>query len=244
MWYQEILDQSNAKLAKLKFRGDVAAVYNPLEYARAPHELYLKKYTKNAKRKALLLGMNPGPWGMAQTGIPFGEVAAVRDWLRLEAEVGKPQREHPKRPVEGFACQRSEVSGRRLWGGAAEAFGTPRAFFKEYIVINYCPLVFMGETGKNITPDKLPVAERKPLEAICDETLRAWVDALRPERLVGVGGFAAKRLQTVFPEQKAEVGQILHPSPASPLANRGWAPKVDEQLRALGLPVGAGVQGS
>ena len=117
MWYQEILDEGNAKLKKLKFRGDVAAVYNPLEYARAPYELYLKKYAKNAKRKALLLGMNPGPWGMAQTGIPFGEVAAVRDWLGLEAEVGRPKREHPKRPVEGFACQRSEVSGRRLWGG-------------------------------------------------------------------------------------------------------------------------------
>ena len=179
--------------------------------------------------------------GDGTNGDPFGEVAAVRDWLGLEAEVGRPKREHPKRPVEGFACQRSEVSGRRLWGWAAEAFGTPKAFFREYIVINYCPLVFMGETGKNITPDKLPVAERKPLEAICDTMLRAWVEALRPERLVGVGGFAAKRLQTVFPEKKAEVGQILHPSPASPLANRGWAPKVDEQLRALGLPVGAGV---
>ena len=101
-------------------------------------------------------------------------------------------------------------------GWAAEAFGTPKAFFREYIVINYCPLVFMGETGKNITPDKLPVAERKPLEAICDTMLRAWVEALRPERLVGVGGFAAKRLQTVFPEKKAEVGQILHQAPQAP----------------------------
>lgn len=243
MWYQEILNEANSELAKLSFAGEVAAVYNPLEYARAPHELYLKRFTKNKRRKALLLGMNPGPWGMAQTGIPFGEVAAVRDWLGIKAEVGKPDLEHPKRPIEGFACSRSEVSGRRLWGWAAEAFETPQAFFKHYIVINYCPLVFMGESGKNITPDKLPVAERKPLEMICDRMLRAWVEALKPERLVGVGGFAAKRLQTVFPEQKGEVGQILHPSPASPLANRGWAPKVDEQLRALGLPVGKGISG-
>ena len=138
---------------------------------------------------------------MAQTGIPFGEVAAVRDWLGLEAEVGRPTREHPKRPLR-IRMSAERGFGRRLWGWAAEAFGTPKAFFREYIVINYCPLVFMGETGKNITPDKLPVAERKPLEAICDTMLRAWVEALRPERLVGVGGFAAKRLQTVFPEKK------------------------------------------
>ena len=225
MWYQEILDEGNAKLKKLKFRGEVAAVYNPLEYARAPYELYLKKYAKNAKRKALLLGMNPGPWGMAQTGIPFGEVAAVRDWLGLEAEVGRPKREHPKRPVEGFACQRSEVSGRRLWGWAAEAFGTPKAFFREYIVINYCPLVFMGETGKNITPDKLPVAERKPLEAICDTMLRAWVDALRPERLVGVGGFAAKRLQTVFPEKESGSRADSSSKPRKPPGESWLGPK-------------------
>lgn len=244
MWYSEILDQANAELSKLTFGGDVAAVYNPLEYAREPFELYLKRFTKNKTRKALLLGMNPGPWGMAQTGIPFGEVAAVRDWLGIKAQVGKPENEHPKRPIEGFDCARSEVSGRRLWGWAAEAFGTPEVFFKEYIVINYCPLVFMGESGKNITPDKLPVAERKPLEATCDAMLRALVEGLRPKNLVGVGGFAAKRLQTVFPEKGQEIGQILHPSPASPLANRGWAPKVDEQLRALGLPVGAGVKAS
>jgi len=42
--------------------------------------------------------MNPGPWGMAQTGVPFGEINAVKDWLGINAEVDKPQKQHPKRP--------------------------------------------------------------------------------------------------------------------------------------------------
>lgn len=238
MWYDEILDSANDELDRLRFSGDVAAVYNPLVYARKAHTTYLKKYMKKGPRKALLLGMNPGPWGMAQTGVPFGEIAAVRDWMGIEVKVGKPKVEHPKRPIEGFACQRSEVSGRRLWGWAAEAFGTPSAFFSAYAVVNYCPLVFMGETGKNITPDKLPADEREPLEAICDAMLKKWVEALKPEQLVGVGGFAAKRLKTVFPERTSAIGQILHPSPASPLANKGWAPRATKQLEDLGLPTG------
>ena len=36
-------------------------------------------------KRVVFLGMNPGPFGMAQVGVPFGEVAAVRDWLRIDA---------------------------------------------------------------------------------------------------------------------------------------------------------------
>src|SRR5689334_22585808 len=82
------------------FGPAVCCVYNPLEYAWPAHELYLEKYAA-APKQVLFLGMNPGPFGMAQTGIPFGEVAAVRDWLKIQTPVKKPAREHPKRPVEG-----------------------------------------------------------------------------------------------------------------------------------------------
>ena len=182
-------DELSLKVGALNFSAPVAYVYNPLNYARSMHEAYLQNFGSTRKR-VIFLGMNPGPFGMAQTGVPFGEVAAVRDWMKLSAPIGQPAKVHPKRPVEGIACPRSEVSGRRLWGLFAQKFGTAGRFFEEHFVVNYCPLAFMSETGANLTPDKLPASESKPLFAACDEHLRKVVGALEPEWLVGVGDFA------------------------------------------------------
>ncbi|HKJ89152.1 MAG TPA: single-stranded DNA-binding protein, partial [Gammaproteobacteria bacterium] len=135
-------------------------VYNPLDYARNPHRRYLERYGRG-RREVLLVGMNPGPYGMVQTGVPFGDVGMVRDWMGIEGEVGHPRREHPKRPVEGFGCTRGEASGRRLWGWARDRFGAAEAFFERFYVANYCPLAFFEESGANRTPDKLPREDRE-----------------------------------------------------------------------------------
>jgi len=223
----------------LTFAPPVTHVYNPLDYARRPHHLYLKTYG-GAPKEVLFLGMNPGPWGMAQTGVPFGEIAAARDWLGVEATVEKPDDEHPKRPIEGFECARSEVSGRRLWGWAGERFGSAERFFARFFVHNYCPLVFMEESGRNRTPDKLPAAEREPLFAACDAALRATVEALAVPHVVGVGAFAEGRAKAALDGltvagREIEIGRILHPSPASPAANRGWAEQAERELREMGV---------
>ena len=183
--------------------------------------------------------MNPGPFGMVQTGVPFGDVAMVRDWLGITAPVGKPRNEHPKRPVAGFACQRSEVSGARLWGWARDRFGTPERFFRRFFVVNYCPLAFVESSGRNRTPDKLAAAEQEALGAACDVALRDIVAALEPRIVVGVGGFAERRARAALGDTVA-IGTILHPSPASPLANRGWATTIEKQLDALGVRGTAG----
>ena len=229
-------------VSALAFAPPVAHVYNPLAYAWAPHALYLERYGAGPKR-VVFLGMNPGPFGMMQTGVPFGEVAAVRDWMGIEAPVDTPPDEHPKRRISGFACTRSEVSGRRLWGWAARRFGSPQAFFAQAFVLNWCPLVFLEESGRNRTPDQLPVAELRALQAACDDHLAHAVLALSPQWRIGVGGFAEKRLRLLVEGERLpsdvarrlKVGQILHPSPASPAANRGWAPQVDAQLARLGV---------
>jgi single-strand selective monofunctional uracil DNA glycosylase len=221
----------SAAVDRLKFNSPITHVYNPLDYAWAGHEAYVTTYG-GTRKKILFMGMNPGPFGMAQTGVPFGEVAAVRDWMRISAPVRKPKIENPKRPVTGFDCTRSEVSGRRLWGLFAERFGEAVNFFKEHFVVNYCPLVFMEESGRNVTPDKLPKIQRERLQAICDEHLRAVIASLQPEWLVGVGDFAEKRARLVFPEGSLRTAKIAHPSPASPAANRDWAGLVTGQLRA------------
>jgi single-strand selective monofunctional uracil DNA glycosylase len=206
---------------QMKFASPVAFVYNPLEYARQPHELFLKRYGEGRKR-VLFLGMNPGPFGMAQTGIPFGEVAAVRDWLGIQAPVEQPRRVHPKRPIEGFDCRKSEVSGRRLWGFFKTEYGEAARFFADHFVVNYCPLVFMEESGRNRTPEKLPTLERTRLFDACDAHLLATVEALKVEWAVGVGGFAEEFLHRVLQGTSFKITRIPHPSPANPAANKGW----------------------
>ena len=221
-------------VGSLSFDLPTAYIYNPLEYAWGIHRQYLE-LAKGGKKKVLFLGMNPGPYGMAQTGVPFGEIPAVRDWMGLRGEVKKPNPEHPKRPVDGLECAKSEVSGRRLWGLFAEKFPEAHDFFKDHFVVNYCPLVFMEESGKNRTPDKLVVSETKPLEELCDQHLLEIVEIFEPDWLVGVGGFAEKRATITLSGMNVQIGKILHPSPASPAANRGWAAAATKQLIDQGI---------
>ena len=209
-------------------------VYNPLFYAWQSHCQYLTRYG-HGKKRVLFLGMNPGPFGMAQTGVPFGEVRAVRDWMGIVAPVNTPAEQHSKRPVLGFECPRSEVSGRRLWGLFAERFGTAKDFFGEHFVVNYCPLLFLEASGCNRTPDKLPAGEAAPLLEACDAHLSRMVEILEPEWLIGVGRFAEQRARTVFQEGRLQIGTIHHPSPASPASNRDWAGTVVRQLQGLGV---------
>jgi single-strand selective monofunctional uracil DNA glycosylase len=221
-------------LARLSFAEPVTHVYNPLEYAAEPHLDYLRRYAQK-KKQIVYLGMNPGPFGMAQTGVPFGEVSLVRDFLKVSGRVRRPAHEHDKRPIEGFACKRSEVSGARLWGTLQARYAKPEAFFDKAFVANYCPLVFMEASGKNRTPDKLSPKERAALYAACDEHLRAVIAALEPSYVIGIGKFAEGRAQVALADTKVTIGSIPHPSPASPLANRGWAEQADLALSKLGL---------
>lgn len=228
----QITDELVAALEPLKFGPPVTHVYNPLVYARAAWDAYCEKYGQG-QREVLWIGMNPGPFGMAQVGVPFGEIAHVRDWLGIDVPIGKPPVEHPKRPILGFDCPRSEVSGARLWGWARETWGTPERFFAQHFVANYCPLVFMEASGRNFIPEKLPRAEREALFAACDRALRRTVAHLRPRVVIGVGKFAEKKARDVVGDLGLVIGSVPHPSPASPLANRGWGPLATRALSEI-----------
>jgi single-strand selective monofunctional uracil DNA glycosylase len=233
---KEIIDRLVAELEPLKFGPPISHVYNPMAYARVPYDLYVARYGHPPK-EVLLVGMNPGPWGMAQTGIPFGEVRTVKEWLGIEGPVGQPPEIHPRRAVDGFACKRSEVSGKRLWGWAQKRFKTPERFFSRFFVANYCPLLFIEEDGRNRTPDRLRGHEKEPLLAVCDWALKRTVEYLKPSLVVGVGRFSAERCRQALYGMKVQVGGITHPSPANPKANRNWEKVIERELKALGLRI-------
>lgn len=234
----QIEEELSQQLDCLTFTPPVETVYRPLLYASEPHRQYVMKYG-NTKKRLLLVGMNPGPFGMAQTGVPFGDIQCVRDFLSISGDVTKPEVEHPRRPVRGFACLRREVSGTRLWGWIERHCHTADKFFEHCYIHNYCPLLFIASSSRNITPPQLKSEERRDLLALCDDNLLKVIRLLDPKAVIGIGHFAANRVTRVLKNAVGmgdiQTGCILHPSPASPLANRQWAETVEKQLRDMQL---------
>lgn len=232
--FQRLCDE----VETLNFSSPVVSVYNPLRYARHGFEQYAK--FSHGRKQVVFLGINPGPWGMAQTGIPFGEINAVKNFLGInEITITPPVNQNVSYPVRGLECGRSEVSGKRLWGLFASRFGSAERFFAENFVLNYCPLLFIGRTDKgsirNLTPDKLDPSERMRLCRICDSALVEAVEFLKPDYVVGVGAFAYKRAKFALIGQRVAITKILHPSPANPRANNDWAGKTERILIESGV---------
>ncbi|XP_015433302.1 PREDICTED: single-strand selective monofunctional uracil DNA glycosylase [Dufourea novaeangliae] len=223
------------ELGKITFRQPVEYVYSPLEYAFDTHAMYVRKYCSTAK-KILFLGMNPGPWGMSQTGVPFGEISMVRDWLKISGPVGKPAKEQPDRKVTGFQCTRSEVSGKRLWGLFRELCGNSEKFFKQAYIHNYCPIAWMDNKGRNITPAEIKGTEIEKVHSACDKVLADTIRLLKVETVIGIGIYAEKRAKLVVQSSKlvAKVLCLPHPSPRA-ANNKNWSEKATKKLSEFGL---------
>jgi single-strand selective monofunctional uracil DNA glycosylase len=229
---KHLSEQCNKKIPALLKHKDVAHVTNPLDYAWELHEQFIRKWG-GFGAKTLLLGMNPGPYGMAQTGVPFGATKMATDVLQIEAvELQTPAGAHPKRPIQGLSMERQEVSGTRFWTFMVDHYGSIEATFSNIFVVNHCPLLILGETGRNITPVDIPKSIINPILDLCDQHLKSVVDIMGIERILGVGNYAKKRAKTIVPE--LDIDAMWHPSPASPLANRNggadWRENVASKL--------------
>jgi single-strand selective monofunctional uracil DNA glycosylase len=229
----------NQQLEDFHFKNKVDSYYNPLEYAWPVHEEYLRKFGSDTK-EAFMLGMNPGPWGMAQTGVPFTDPYIARDWMNLpEREVGTPDNERSDRPVQGWESDRKEASGQKLHGFFRTLYGNLEDFFEIGFVANYCPLVMFSEEGTNLTPEDLLKEDRVPLFEACDPYIESLIEFYDPDVLVGIGRFAQRRLAAVRGLDEDEVAYLPHPSPASPIATRDggdyWRNLVREELEELNL---------
>lgn len=205
---------------KLKSLSYPYFTYHVFDYAYDPFWEYICRYGKNEK-KNIFLGINPGPFGMMQNGIPFGAMSIVKDWLSIKAPIKTPQIQHPMRVIKGWKETREEESGARLWGLAKKVFVNPENFFKENFVLNYCPLGFIDEVGKNVTPDKLPQELREQVEKICDNFLSFFVEIYKPDLILGVGRYAEKQAQKIN-SLNLKVVYLPHPSPLNPQSYQLW----------------------
>ena len=219
---------------KLVSEGRIDVCYNPLSYAWDVHVEYLRKMGGEGAR-TVMLGMNPGPHGMGQMGIPFSATSIVRDLLGIsDIPVGQPDTPDDRRPVIGLEYNKEEVSGTRLWGLLHEQYGEANAIASRVFLVNHCPLMlFSGPRATNITPDKVGGPTAKALLERCDEHLVEVVDILGADRVVGVGKFAESRANSALAGQFVEVVGCWHPSPASPLANRNGGADWRENVRAV-----------
>lgn len=229
----------NQRIETLSIEDKVEWYYNPLDYAFPVHEAYLEKFGSDRKT-GFFLGMNPGPWGMAQTGVPFTDPYIARDWMELpRRSVGSPSNERDARPIEGWESDRKEASGQKLHGFFRSIYGSLENFFENHIVMNYCPLVMYSEEATNLTPEDLLKADRESIFEICDPYLADLIEFYDPDVLVGIGRFGQRRLMDVLDLTESEVAYLPHPSPASPIATRDggdyWRGLVRDMLEERGL---------
>lgn len=203
-------------------------VYNPMQYAWDGYEQLLERFGEQRGR-VLLVGMNPGPWGMAQTGIPFGNVSTVRDWLHIETKLSSYlPKQHPKYPILGMNCCREEGSGKRLWGWVNERVGAAELFFERFFVWNYCPLLFLGK-DHNLVPSALRVHEQQPMEERCSTALKGILRLLEPAAIIAIGRYAELQVKRVV-DERLPIRYLLHPSPANPAANHNWRNLAEDAL--------------
>lgn len=236
------MKSESPRVMRLKDRGAFPhPCYFPLEYAGEVHREYLRRFGKRPKR-SLFVGMNPGPWGMGQTGVPFADPEIAGEWMGLRnVPITIPQQQFEKRPIRGWESGRKEGSGQRLFGFFRERFGSLENFFEENFVINYCPVIMFTDAGKNLTPADLPRAKREKIFRECDPYLAYLIEFYRPAVLVGIGKFAFERIvaATATINFECSTDWIPHPSPASPIATRDggryWKKLVGEKLEQLGV---------
>ena len=100
---QTLSTKCDQAIKKIEENSEVDHATNPLDYAWPHHVQYLEQWGGLGAR-VLLLGMNPGPWCMAQTGVPFGATDVAQQFLGIEPRaLLTPPNAHPKRPIEWMA---------------------------------------------------------------------------------------------------------------------------------------------
>ena len=181
LWQRRAEARGRGRRALVRRPGH--ARLQPAAVRAAAHREYLRRYARDAEARRL---PRHEPRAVGH-GADRDPVRRGRGGARLARDLGRGRPARARAPEAARSrasrARRSEVSGARLWGAFAARHGTAERFFRERFVANYCPLLFLEESGRNRTPDRLAPPERRALFAACDEHLRALVRRAR----AGVG---------------------------------------------------------
>jgi len=227
----KLSNELSKQMDELTFSLPVKYVYNPLSYSFLTYLQYLNRINFNDVN--IYIGINPGPYGMSQTGIPFGDYYFVKNFLNIKKEklLNLPLTHH-KKPIYGFDINKREASGKRLWAFFQDIYKDQEIFFKNNIILNYCPLCFLNEEGNNITPDKLIKEERNILYKICDDYLNKSINLFKFKSVIGIGNFAYNRAK-ILGYNALKIG---HPSPLNIKGSGGrWELDTKEILKKNNL---------
>jgi Uracil DNA glycosylase superfamily. len=215
------------------FKEEMISV-NVFSYAIDPFLEYLEKAERGSVR-TLYLGMNPGPYGMYRTGIPFCDFVTKREFLKITASVDETFIDVDAVRGEKPDEKRREVSGMRLWGLFESVYHSPERFFSSSLVLSYSPLIFFRSEGRraNIALSDVKSLDRKRIEKVSDEFLKRYIKELKCDTLVGIGDYAHRALVRCSDGER--LLKIAHPSPANPAANGDWAGRTYCYLKSEGV---------
>ena len=207
----ELYKSLNIELDELKFFPPCFYVYNPLSYCFESFKIYFE-YLNTEEEINLFFGINPGPFGMAQTGIPFGDKETVKNYLKIEPkiDIDKIPKQHPKKQILGLEVKRVEKSGRIFWGVIKEFYPEKYDFFKSNFVLNFCPLCFLDEQGRNITPKVLRKEDQIALYKILEIFMLKLFKLIKIKKLIAIGDETFSYLNAL--NTKLKIQTIIHPA--------------------------------
>jgi single-strand selective monofunctional uracil DNA glycosylase len=223
-------------------------VLNPGRYGERWHARFRRAYPMSP-RPLLVFGLNPGPYGMAQTGVPFTDLKRLESalpglWKDLVAS-GEPVTRPGLAPpsLARHLTRTFESSSVRVYRFLERAYGRPELALREVVFVNPCPLLFIDpETGANRTPADLPRALRARKAA---ELVHAFEELRRATVLEAVAELEPRGAILLGRDVAAAVGEALraalgarsvveweHPARAVP---ETWSRGLADELRKRGL---------
>jgi len=249
-------DRLSERLAALPPVGDLVAL-DPTRYCRSAWAAYLQMAARLGC--VLVVGMNPGPHGMAQTGVPFTD-----PWIVDELDLQAPRADVPPADIpavgswrhrshraRGVLGSKREESAKRLWpllreicapyaavGPSADKIAeATRRVCNEVLLVNALPICWLDPAGKNVSAEQVekraPAQVREGLRDLVNEWLQAVADILRPAAVIGVGRWAREFVTDLDVDHFVEIpfrDGIKHPSPSAG-SEAAWRAEAEPILR-------------
>jgi len=220
-------------------RGAGLQVWNPALYALDIYQEYLTKFPPEPGA-ILALGLNPGPYGMAQTGIPFTDCRTASGALGMEMTI-------PGKAPDDLISRLKKANGK--WRGTYErsslgmyrflilAWGDIKTAYRNWFVGNPCPLLFLDPERWNVTPADPRLRRMKEVGELRQRAVIGFSEILNPRGIVCFGKDVAKAVGEVAIRQVGPDRVVFYEHPARAVPEK-WAAGLLQELTQRQLLTG------